>query len=286
MSFLERRGSDHGPKYRVKLQFGIAYLSPSAILFAIPLNEQPYVRRDGVMVRDDTFLDRGSSGTSTLNAQYKLLFGTDNVYSFLRLYTLVCSLLTSTRQHQECLDDPPTLYSNQVRKSSEAESQPSPVDYGTVLSALKEVLAKKMDARDYETLGRRLTKTHTHEYAVLPKLIERCADALVSTAKEDCLLQLYDYCKYSQADPVVVRTRCYAVASEAMYRIQYDTKAGAIYFNHLPKGVDLLTTRLHDDDAIEEFDDQDADDAMEEDEDPIQEFGDSDDRPNKRLRAE
>ncbi|GKY97387.1 hypothetical protein MPSEU_000697200 [Mayamaea pseudoterrestris] len=287
LTFQDSQGGVNGPKYRVKLPFATAYLSPSAILFAIAVKDQPYVRRDGVMAREESFLNRSpTSASQKLDPRYKLLFGTDNIYLFIRQYTLVCSVLASTRLHQESLNDPPIKYSNSVRKTSTPDITPTKVDYATVFSALRKVLLKKMDSRDFESLARRLTKTHVHEFAALPKLIERCAETLILTAKEDCLLHLYDYCKYSQADPVVVRTRCFAVASEAAYRIQYDLKAKALYFNYLPKSVDLLSVPRHDDDRIEDYDGQDSADIPMEVDDPIQDADDSEDRPNKRLRVD
>jgi histone deacetylase complex regulatory component SIN3 len=287
LSFQES-GKDDDPKYRVKLAFGLAYLSPSALLYAMPLEEQSYVRRDGVMVRDDTLVERAAStNPSILHQKFEMLFGTNSIYLFLRLYTLVCSLLASTRQHQEEAEVEVT-YHTPLRKDSDAE-MPLPqvkTDYSGVLAALKQVLSKKIDPRDFEALGRRLTKTKVHELAALPKLIERCADSLLAAVKEDCLLHLYDYCKSRPADPVVVRTRCFAVASEAIYRIQRDVQSGEMYFSYLPKTADLLTAPRQDDDKIEDYEGQDAATVPMEEDDPIHEFDESDDRPSKRIRAE
>ena len=58
----------------------------------------------------------------------------------------------------------------------------------------EKVVCRKVEAKDYESYCRRVSKEKVHQMAVLPKLIDKCTDALLNVAKEDALLRLFDYC--------------------------------------------------------------------------------------------
>jgi hypothetical protein len=286
VSFHENRQGHHGPKYSIKLTYGTAFLSPSAVLFALPTSDQLYVRRDGVMVRDESLAASGLSALPKVSPRFKLMFATEDVYLFMRLYTLVCALLSSGRLADEASEPPETSYHTPPRKDPEEDAVSVRVKYADVLSALMKVVTRKMDGKDFETLARKLTKKHVHQFAALPKLLERCAQSLLSLAKEDCILPLYDYCKYGNADPVSLRARCLAVTAEVSFRIQMDSESGAVYFNYLPKSTELLTSPAQENDDLEKSEAQDAADVSMEMESSNQEVEDSDNRPNKRLRVD
>jgi hypothetical protein len=282
LAFEEAKDGSTGAKYRVKLSFGMAYLSPSALLYAVATTDQPYVRRDGLMVRDDSLCDKNVTNSPRLTKRCEMLFGTDNIYLFLRLYSLICSLLSDTREHCETSekpDDPEADYLLQGAKESKNDDALPKMNFDRIVFALKLSLAKKIDSKELDSLVRKLTKEKVHQFAALPKLIERCVDALIVTAREDCLLYLYDMCKYRSADPVAVRTRCFAVASEAVYRIQYDRVRGVFLFNYLPKDLELLTSPAKSDDNTEDLDD--VGDPMDEDFRTISGDGQ---RPTKRTK--
>ena len=59
---------------------------------------------------------------------------------------------------------------------------------------LEKVVCRKIEAKDFESYCRRVSKEKVHQMAVLPKLIDKCADALLNVAKEDALLRIFDYC--------------------------------------------------------------------------------------------
>lgn len=271
-------------KYRIKFPFGVAHLSPSAILHAVPSKDTPYVRHDGTMVREDAVVENGGLSSAKLDAKYKLLFATESSYLFLRLYSLLCSILATTREHCESFDardDPAKSYHNPaVKEDKEDEEEAQTLEYSGVLSCLQKVLANKMEFKDFEALGRKISKEKVHQMAALPKLIERCADALVKVAKEDVLLHLFDFCQNEGNDPVAVRTHCLAFAPDASFRIQYDAAGEAMSFSYVPKGEELLTAPRDDiEDADEEM--NGVADPMDEDEDPIDEF-DSDGGPSAK----
>lgn len=278
-SFLKQDDTT-AAKYRVKLPFGIAFLSPSAVLYGIPSKENQFIRRDGVMVRDEPNLGKDNSA-ALLDEKYQLLFGTEAIYLLLRSLTFLSSVLTNTREYCESCprpEDPALSYCNSFQKDGEEPKPVARLDFSSVLSALGKVVSKKMDAKDLEVLGRKVSKKKVHQISAMPKLIERCADALVKTAAEDALLTLYDYCQHRKVNPVVVQTHCFAVAADAAYRVQYDGSTGEMCFSHVPKGVTLLMTPTDDIKSEEEVPSENggATSMDVDEEDPITEYDTTD----------
>lgn len=273
-SFMEPSGSS-GPKYRVKLQFGLGHLAPSAILFAVPSMDMPHIRRDGLMVRDEAshYVDENAP---KLDPRYQLLFGTEQIYLFLRLYSLLCSLLSDTREHCAALPpsyDPADSYVTPTNKTGRRKKKKSrKMDYSSLVVALQKVLANDMTSREFETLARKVSREKVHQIAALPSLIGRCVDALLKVAEEDTLLHLYDYCQYKNVDPVAVRSQCLSIVPDAFFRIQFDPSAGNVRYCYLESGP-LLTSPRDDNGEKEEDANMDTgEDIMEED--PIEDFDD------------
>jgi hypothetical protein len=241
--------------YRVKFPFGIAHLSPSAILHSIPSKDTPYVRRDGNMVRDTVLLESGnlsSTSRKAMDDKYELLFATESIYLFLRKYVLLCSILKDIREHVDTFGpsgDPSLEYwSPTSRHPSKADGVHSRLDYSALFTAALEFFSAgnpsdDAGSKELEKVGRMVCKDKLYLVAALPGLVDRCVQAMVDTAQEDVILSLYDYCQYRQSvDPVSVRTHCFSLAPTAVYRIQYDTLEGAMHFNYLPRSVELAVT--------------------------------------------
>lgn len=243
--------------YRVKLAFGIAHLSPSAILHSIPSKETPYVRRDGNMVRDTVLLESSSSSTSSsskkvIDDKYEQLFGTESIYLFLRKYLLLCSILKDIREHVDTFGpsgDPSVEYwSPTSRHPAKKDGVHARLDYSALFTAALKFFSAgnptdDVGSKELERVGRMVCKDKLFLVAALPMLVDRCVQAMVDTAHEDVILSLYDYCQYRQSvDPVSVRTHCFSLAPTAVYRIQYDTVGGAMHFNYLPRNVELAVT--------------------------------------------
>jgi hypothetical protein len=238
-------------EYRVKLSFGIGHLRPSALLHPLAVKETPYVRRDGTMVReyDSPVAAGGGSGTK-LGAQYQLLYGTERVYLFMRLYTLLTNLLANVRDHCESFatrEDPADHYHNPANKEGgKRRRKVERLDYSGMLSMLKKLLADECDTKEFESLALKVSKEKVHVMAALPKLVDRCVESLISVAKEDVLLHLYDYCQYREVDPALVRKQCFAMAPDADFRIQFDCSESTLSFSHLPKSMEFPTAPHHD----------------------------------------
>ena len=188
-----------GPRYRVKFPFGIGFVRSHAIMHSI---ENPdgakFVRRDGVMEKENTSAPDEREGTVRLDSKFKLLFGSECIYLFIRLFTSLVSLLddieTHIRQHADMVD--PTLSYYDPMKSQD-EKKVAKFDFAAVITKLKSVIAGSVSLKDFETFCRRVSSDIVHKMAALPKLVERGASMLKKTAEEDLLLQLYDYCQFT-----------------------------------------------------------------------------------------
>lgn len=189
------------------------------------------------MVRDETSYYGYPDSSPKLDTKYQLLFGTEITYQFLRLYLLLCSLLSNIHDHIQKfppLDNPADVWVQVNNSNGTARKKKSPkLNYTSMTVALGKVIQKKMNGRDFETLARSISRDKVHQIAVLPVLIDRCVERLVKLVEEDTLLQLYDYCHPSvgtSMDPVAVKSQCLAVAPDAVYRIQMDASIGNVRF--------------------------------------------------------
>lgn len=271
-----------GPRYKVKLPFGSAVLQPYAILHNVVAGDgSKYVRRAEEMVKEPTAANGYTS--LTVDQKFKLLFGSDSIYLFLRLYAFLVSLLDEIQaylQTHPTVSDPSKEYYNPI-KSGSGDSMVhggSKLDYGAVLSNLRKVMDKTMTMKDFETFCRRVNRNIVYKMAALPRLVEKCGDMMIKVSEEELLPRLYDICQYTGQNPVSLRNACLAISSDVSYRIQCNDSNGRIYFSYLPEGEELSTVPHGDDDD----DDDDDDEAMEDGE--VED--DSDDEDDMDLENE
>lgn len=270
-----------GGRYRVKLSYGTAFLGPSAILHSIPSKDSPYIRRDGKMERDTH--NTAKTEGPYLPRPVQILFATRRIYLFLRLHLQLCAMLSDLqRACSNCKSvDPATTYVVGPGETQKIDHSVR-LDYSGMLAALKNVIAKKCDHKTFETLGRKILREHVHVISALPKLVDRCAEALISLAKEDAVLHLYDYCQYRELNPSIVRDHCFSMAPDADFRIQYDGKSTS--FSFLPRGVALSTVpRKTENVTFNGSMKGDKRESRESDEDPIEEY--EEEHVSKRLKV-
>lgn len=233
-------------RYRVAFPFGTGFVRPESILHIVPASGS-YVRSNNRMVATDVSME--GSGRK-LDAKFKLLFGTQHTYTFLRLFSLLVRILSDTRERLEkeqesAMDIDTEKESNKFNKKC---------NYGTVISSLKKCLAKGMIPLDFERVCRNASMDGVAQMAVLPKLVEKCADILCKLAKDGTIFTLNDFTMMKEADPVKLRSQCLSVADNACYRIQRDTKGGWMYFSYVEPNQELL--------AVPEYDEEDEDEDM------------------------
>lgn len=199
VSYMEGNPS-MGCRYRVKLPFGVASVRPSAILHsAIQPDGSIMARKDGIMTRDDSHASAGeATSPEKLDKKFQVMFATESVYIFMRMYCILVSVLTDTREHTKVFPpgpDPSDEWYVPTPMKEEGSSGPKPpADFPGVVSMLEKVVCRKVDLKDFETYCRRVSKEKVYQMAVLPKLVDKCTDALLNVAKEEMLLRIFDYC--------------------------------------------------------------------------------------------
>mmetsp|Transcript_54447 Transcript_54447/g.157450 ORF Transcript_54447/g.157450 Transcript_54447/m.157450 type:complete len:1191 (-) Transcript_54447:32-3604(-) len=271
------KDSDSKTRYHVKLPFGLGYVRPNAILHGIgSQDEAKHIRRDGIMVVDDEEEVATEGEKVRLDKKFKLLFGSQSIYLFIRLYTSLVSLLDEieTQARDVVVTEDPAANYYDPMKSDDEKATPAKIDFGSMISKLKNVISGKVSGKDFETYCRKLCPDAVHKMAALPRLIDRCANMLNETAHEDLLLPLFDYCQYTGANPVELREKCRELDEKIDFRIQYNVDNGRLYFSYLPKNESLATAAGDDEDGS---DDDESDGPMDDDGDVESDDDDEDD---------
>jgi hypothetical protein len=235
-------------RYKIALPSGDGFIRPESILHIVP-GSGSYVRLNNRMQASDTPME--GSGRK-LDSRFKLLFGTQHSYSFLRLFTLLVRILADTK---ELLEEEKASDDDDMDVDEE-KSDKDKCDYGTVVSSLKKCLSKGMTPLDFERVCRKACMDRVAQLAVLPKLVEKCADILCKLAKDGTIFTLNDYTMTREADPVKLRSQCSSVSDNSCYRIQLDTTDGWIYFSYIEPDQDLL--------AVPEFEEEEEEEDMDE----------------------
>lgn len=259
-------------RYKVKLPFGTSYVRPSAVIHLLPsTTKAQYARSGGFMEfveRPDDRMD--GNEVKLLDKNCHLVFGTEKMYVFMRLYCLLVRLLSESKSHlknlgpvhentRHLVHDSQSLGIGSIHRmegvdpfrtsgfpkgalSGASDKKHINLGYRNLKDALKQYIRGDIDAKMYESSCRTLTKGKVFQLAAIPKLLEKCADAMVKVAREDVALTLFDYSQLKHMDPVLLRSQCLGITSDASFRIQYDPIHENMYFSFLPVEVDLLTT--------------------------------------------
>lgn len=186
-----------GLRYKVKLGYGTGYLRPSAIVHLLPATDpsQRMVRRNGVMEKFSLPEEPGNG----VDLRCQLMFGTEKVYILVRIYSYLVHVLSNTQSFllSEEGQQKETQTTNGIGSSFEkadtnGKTSIATHDYPGVISALKKLIDGEVDIQAYESFCRKTAKDKVFQLIALPRLIDRCAEALVKVAKEDKVLSLYD----------------------------------------------------------------------------------------------
>lgn len=224
---------DSSLRYKIRFPFGTGYIRPSSIAYHCSSGNQ-CVRSGGHMeqVHDESM---ESDDAKTLNDDCHCIFATEKLYVFMRLYCGIIALLDKVKNHlNEKWQEVPS-YNTDKRKASPAKNY-----YNKLLCAIKDYINEDIEFKNFELLCREMTKERVYEMSALPRLIEKCADALVKVCKEDKALALSDISRLKSKDPILQRQRSLEVA-EASYRVQYDSNEDFIHFCYIGRDKSLLT---------------------------------------------
>uniref|UniRef100_A0A7S4MMK3 Histone deacetylase interacting domain-containing protein n=1 Tax=Odontella aurita TaxID=265563 RepID=A0A7S4MMK3_9STRA len=261
-------------RYKVHFPYGTSYVRPSAVVHVLPSSNKGtrYARRGGFM--EFVELPERSSGKDAklLDKSFQLVFGTEKVYIFMRLYCLLATLLSDARDLLGAREKksralaaaaargkrggvakqrgaganagPDRMDVDEIASDNlGGEDKPKYVGYQGLVSALKDHLADRMDYKTYETTCRTLSGGEkVYLLAALPRLLDKTADAVVKVAREDGVLALFDLSQLRHRDPVLLRSQSLGVNADAVYRIQYGNRDGYVCMSYLPPEVDLLTS--------------------------------------------
>jgi len=296
LSFIEEE-KDLGPRYRVKFPFGIGFVCPSSIAYGLSPNASDsyyYVRDDNVPLEmEKVKIEEKTMPPIQLDNKFKLLFGTEKIYLFLRLYIGLVSLLDEIESYlraNPASGDARKSYYNPMR--SVDEKKDTKFDFSTMILHLQDVVAKKQSMKDFESYCRRLSPDIVHKMAALPKVVEQCAYYMRLVADEDRLLHLNDLCHHPHRNPVEIRAKCLDLTPKAKFRIQLNTSSGRLYYSYLPEDEELSTVLVGDDDdddddeIMDDADDDMDDDDMDDEDDMLDVEDEEEDlRQIKRLKT-
>ncbi len=229
MAFNEGTSSS-APHYDVDLPFGRGHVRPSSIVHH-NATEVQYAREGGFMelVKNSDDLMNGNTKRE-IPVSTKLVFGTEKGYVFMRLYCALLSLFGSAKDIME----------PEVVDGMDVDGVP-PNRYHSFLSNLKDYINEDIQFKAYELRCRGLTAEKCYELSAIPRLIEKCADALVKVAREDKLLALFDFYRLKTMDPLLQRTQSFSITNDASYRIQYRPSEERIQFCYLPPEKEMLS---------------------------------------------
>lgn len=222
-------------RYKVQLPFGVGYIKPSSIAHHLS-SDMECVRHGGYMdVLNPQVEPSDPSRVKTLSPTCQCIFGTEKLYIFMRLYCALIALLGKVKNHlnEKWLDVP--YFTKNKRKTSSAKNY-----YNRMITNLKDYLNEDIVFKKFELSCREMTKERVYEMSALPRIVEKCADALVKVSREDVSLSLFDFSRLKSKDPVMQRKHSLNVA-EAFYRIQYEPKEGFLHFCFLGRDKSLLT---------------------------------------------
>lgn len=218
--------------YEVKVSTGIALIRPSAIVQVLPGATGPIEQVEG------------NSG-AIVDSSYKVIFGGEKIYLFLRMYCLLVDTLSRARN---LLDSAKEGETAPVRKDTDETYQedesvkPKYTGYDGLVALLKDHLSGGPTYAQYETWCRSLSKAKVAELASIPRILEKCREALAKVAKEDILHFLFDLSRFEQMkDLTLLRSESLKISHDAVYRIQYSSSDGQLSCTYLPPRIDLVT---------------------------------------------
>jgi hypothetical protein len=161
----------------------------------------------------------------------------------------------------------------------EAETSKATHDYPGLVASLKKLISGQIDIQAFESFCRKTAKDKVYQLVALPRLIDRCAEALVKVAKEDKVLPLFDLAQLKIMDPERLRVLSYSETTDASYRIQFDPIKEFHYFCYLAPGEQVLLAPGDDSndetEAVDEDEEEEEDATMDEEAGAEEEDGES-----------
>ena len=189
-------------RYKVEFSFGVGYVRPSAIAHLLPSSNSSVP--DDVTTKDSFMQD-----------DIQVLFGTENIYLFMRRYILLNTMLY------------------QVKDAIEGDG------YTNCMSAIVDFIKSKTDVKAFESAVRGITETKVFNIVAIPPLVKSCCDAMTKVFEEEVIENLFHCSQLKLKDLNQLRSLSMDVTDEAVYRLQIRSSASEVFFSYLPADVEL-----------------------------------------------
>lgn len=156
-------------RYLLKFDYGIGYVLPDLIVELVPTNEL-----DTDAMNDD---DDDDNALHLMPDDIQVLFGTEKIYLFVRLYII---LVTMLYQAKDVVD----------RKNEVSDEQDL---FARLVSSLKDTLTGKMDGKEFEHECKKNLDNDAYNFVAIPPLVVKCAAASIKMSKENHFQNLFHY---------------------------------------------------------------------------------------------
>ena len=223
------------PKYEVSLPYGVAYLHPSSMVHSLPLDsgKTNFVRQVGSFeALKETF--EGTNDVYVRKGCFQM-FGTERIYIFLRFYCTILSTLREVKMHinarslekeEESEDlksrEPRSaVKSTQTKESTTTNLRKKYQGYEGYVSAVNDHLKGELCLKTFETICRYLSDSNVAKFALVPRLLLKCAGSMIRVFKEGCFLPLLDYSRI---------TRMVCIIAEKQTSTAFTLKLFLVYF--------------------------------------------------------
>lgn len=166
ISVAEPAVNGKAAKYLVKFSFGVGYVFHGTIT--------------RLMASGSDVMDTSADGDATnlMAGDIQVLFGTEKMYLFMRLYIRLVKVLYEAMAI--------------VHRKAASGGEAAKADlWSKVILSLKELLRGKISAKAFEAACRTDIVNDVYNFVAIPPLVEKCAEALVKMAREDQYENLY-----------------------------------------------------------------------------------------------
>ena len=157
-------------RYLVKFEYGIGYVLPNLVVEPLPASES-----DTNAMTDD---NDDTNASQLMPDDIQVLFGTEKIYLFVRLYILLVTMLYQAK--------------DVVDRKSEVSDDKRDLFPGLV-SSLKDLLLGKISGKAFEDECKKSFDSDVYNFVAIPPLVVKCAAASFRMAKEGHLQDLYNF---------------------------------------------------------------------------------------------
>ena len=183
------QSSSSGLRYKVQLDFGVAFLRSDVLVHHLPTG--------GDASNGDRHNADSMHPMSTLIENSVSFFATESIYLFLRFYCLLVDILSRVKV---CIETGVITEQNDfagvfstipIESANTANGKMR--TFKNVLSGIKDYIQGEFDSKTLETRCRALSRTSVHLTTALPKLLENLHHSFSSMSQEGLLIPLFGY---------------------------------------------------------------------------------------------